>query len=287
MAMGESTLEAKLGKRIQEFRKRAGLTQQQLCQKAGLSYSTLAKIERGAIKSPSVFTMQAIAQSVQTTVDELVGTVNSIAKREFKKTKNGVSFVFFDVNGCLVRYYQRAFTLVSKETGISPDVVETAFWFLSDDLNRGKMTIEEFNKAFSSRLGIGSIDWNRYYLEAIEATPGMEEAILYAKKHYKIGLLTNVFPGSLEKLIELGKVPSIDYDVVVDSSVVGLTKPDLKIYELAQKKAGTDSGEILLIDDTMSNLVAAQRAGWHALLFDYSRPEESIANIYKALEPAD
>ena len=40
-----------LGHRLQQARQAAGLTQQALCQKAGLSYSTLTKIERGAIKS--------------------------------------------------------------------------------------------------------------------------------------------------------------------------------------------------------------------------------------------
>jgi len=48
--MGED--EKALGQRLQKARQNAGLTQQELCQKAGLSYSTLAKIERGAIKAP-------------------------------------------------------------------------------------------------------------------------------------------------------------------------------------------------------------------------------------------
>jgi transcriptional regulator with XRE-family HTH domain len=50
--------EKALGKRLQEARQKAGLTQQQMCHKAGLSYSTLAKIERGAIKAPSIFTVR-------------------------------------------------------------------------------------------------------------------------------------------------------------------------------------------------------------------------------------
>ena len=63
-----------LGKRLQEARQAAGLTQQQLCQKANLSFSTLAKIERGAIKSPSIFTVRAIAEALNSTVDQLIGS---------------------------------------------------------------------------------------------------------------------------------------------------------------------------------------------------------------------
>src|SRR3954467_8491716 len=102
MAMNEKGL----GKRLQEARQAAGLTQQQLCQRANLSFSTLTKIERGAIKSPSIFTIQAIASALGKSLDELVGaTLGSPAlaraQRQLQKTKSGVSFVYFDVNGCL------------------------------------------------------------------------------------------------------------------------------------------------------------------------------------------
>src|SRR3954463_8581383 len=105
--------EKELGKRLQLARKRAGLTQQELCQKAGLSYSTLAKIERGAIRSPSVFTVAAIAEATGVSLETLLDLKNSSktpAPADAKKrSKNGVSFVYFDVNGTLVRFYHRAF----------------------------------------------------------------------------------------------------------------------------------------------------------------------------------
>ena len=69
--------ERTLGKRLQAARQAAGLTQQQLCQKANLSFSTLAKIERGAIKSPSIFTVQTIAAAVGQSLDELVGELSA------------------------------------------------------------------------------------------------------------------------------------------------------------------------------------------------------------------
>src|SRR5580704_14264303 len=100
-----------LGNRLQAARQAAGLTQQGLCQKAGLSYSTLAKIERGAIKSPSIFTIQTIATVLNTSLDELIGA-NSV-KNKRQKSKSGISFVYLDINGCLVRFYHRAFTKIS------------------------------------------------------------------------------------------------------------------------------------------------------------------------------
>ena len=66
-----------MGKRLQSVRQQAGLTQQALCEKANLSYSTLAKIERGAIKSPSIFTIESIAEALNTTLDYLIGKTNT------------------------------------------------------------------------------------------------------------------------------------------------------------------------------------------------------------------
>src|SRR3990172_12744057 len=108
--------EKTLGKRLQLARKRAGLTQQELCQKAGLSYSTLAKIERGAIRSPSAFTVAAIAEVTGSTLEDLLDIKTSSKSPDLtlskKRSKSGISFVYFDVNGVLVRFFHRAFTEV-------------------------------------------------------------------------------------------------------------------------------------------------------------------------------
>src|SRR3954465_2411433 len=100
MAMDEQGL----GKRLQGARQAAGLTQQELCHRANLSFSTLTKIERGAIKSPSIFTIISIAAAVGMTLDELVGQITVSPARQLHKTKSGASFIYFDVNGCLVHY---------------------------------------------------------------------------------------------------------------------------------------------------------------------------------------
>src|SRR5688572_19986685 len=96
-----------LGRRLQALRVAGGLTQQQLCQRAGLSYSTLTKIERGAIKAPSIFTIQSITDVLNVSLEEVLG---GITKKPAKKaqSKSGIRFVFVDVNGCLVRFYHRA-----------------------------------------------------------------------------------------------------------------------------------------------------------------------------------
>ncbi|MEK7599527.1 MAG: HAD-IA family hydrolase [Patescibacteria group bacterium] len=280
--------EKSLGKLLQEARQAGGLTQQQLCHQANLSFSTLTKIERGAIKSPSIFTVQSIANALGVGLDEIMGNkVSSSPKRQLLKTKSGVSFVYFDVNGCLVHFYQRAFARLAEVTGAPPDAVETAFWHYNDDVCRGTMSLNDFNAKLAERLGVESVQWQDYYLETVEAIEQMQELLLWASERYRVGLLTNIMPGLLSAMRRSGKLPNLNYDAVIDSSEVAAIKPEAKIYEIAAQRAGVDPEEILLIDDARPNLMAAEKQGWHVLWFDDARPEESVERVRAALEPAN
>lgn len=278
--------EKELGKRLQLARKRAGLTQQELCQKSDLSYSTLAKIERGAIKTPSVFTVAAIAKATNTTVEQLLGVESGAAHSEAptkKVSKNGVRFVFFDVNGVMVRFFNRALTAVAEDTGKPVDVVETIFWRYNDAACRGQLSVEELNAIFAKELQIQDFDWRKYYMEAVEPTPEVSELIGWVATNYEVGILSNSMSGFIDELKNRGHVPNVSYTAVVDSSKTGLIKPDPKIYETAVQLAAVEPHEILLVDDTRANLTAADHAGWQVLWFDDYRPEAAIARIKDAL----
>lgn len=279
--------ERDLGKRLQAARQAAGLTQQKLCQLANLSFSTLTKIERGAIKSPSIFTIQSIAGALNLGLDELVGhSTAANARRALHKTKSGASFIYFDMNGCLVHFFQRAFGKLAADSGVSADLIETTFWHYNDDVCRGVMTLDDFNTELAKRLGIDKVEWQKYYLETAEPIPEMHELVNWAAEHYKIGILTNTMPGLVKAMKESGQLPNAAYDVIIDSSEIGAIKPEARIYEAAQERAGCPADEILLIDDSRANLMAAEKLGWHVLWFDDARPEESAASVRAALEPA-
>jgi len=280
--------EKALGRRLQLARKRAGLTQQELCQKAGLSYSTLAKIERGAIKAPSIFTVAGIASATGTLLEDLLDLdsrgIGAPAPADTKKrSKNGVRYVYFDVNGTLVRHYQAAFADAGEELGISADHIETSFWRHNDDICSGRISHEEFNAAIAAELNIPSFDWHKYYMRNVEAMPGMDELVNWAGQHYEIGILSNNMPGFIEELAADGKLAKGSYKVIIDSSKVGMVKPDPQIYQKAAELAGMEPQEILLIDDTRPFLTAADRCGMQILWFDDINPEHTINKIKETL----
>ncbi|HSX53054.1 MAG TPA: HAD-IA family hydrolase [Patescibacteria group bacterium] len=278
--------EKSLGRRLQEARQAAGLTQQGLCHRAGLSYSTLAKIERGAIKSPSIFTIGQIAGALGTSLDSLVGNSPTTADGP-RLSKSGISFAFFDINGCLVRFFHRAFTKLAEETGAPADVIETTFWHYNDAVCKGEMTVAAFNHVLAKRLGVPKLYWQQYYLEAIDPITEMQELVRWASKNYRVGLLSNIMPGFIDVMRSKGLIPEANYAAIVDSSKVGCIKPDRQIYEVAQQMANCPSDQILLVDDSRTNVMAAEKMGWHVLWFDDYRPSESAKRIRAVLEPSD
>ncbi len=279
--------EVGLGKRLQAARKNAGLTQQELCHKANLSYSTLAKIERGAIKSPSIFTIQAIAGALNTTLSALMGEASAVAAPPKKRfiSKSGVSFVYFDINGCLVRFFHRAFTQLAHDTGASADMIENTFWHYNDAVCRGEMSLEEFNQVMSKQLGVPHLNWMDYYLDSVDPIQEMHELVQWASEYYSVGLLSNIMPGFIDAMLERELLPRIPYASIIDSSKTGAIKPENQIYEAAQNYTDCPPEEILLVDDSRSNIMAAERMGWHVLWFDDFRPQESAARVKDSLEP--
>lgn len=286
MAMSEESSELRLGKQLQAARKKAGLTQQELCHQAKLSYSTLAKIERGAIKAPSVFTIQSIAHALGVTLSELLGDTVTKKSQTKRRSKSGVGFVYFDINGCLVRFFHRAFAQLADVSGAPADMVETTFWHYNDAVCRGELSMDDFNHLFAEQLHMESLDWSEFYLDAIDPIDEMRDLVEWAAQHYKVGLLSNIMPGLIDDMFERKILPDVAYSSIIDSSKVGAIKPEPRIYEVAQEWAACEPTEILLIDDSRANLMAAERMGWHVLWFDDYRPEESVRHIRDALEPA-
>ncbi len=277
-----------LGRLLADARRAANLTQQQLCQNSGLSYSTLAKIERGAIKSPSIFTIQQIAGALGSSLDDLMGfdagSAQKAAQRPRKRSKSGIEFVYFDINGCMVRFFHRAFTAAAQDSGMSPDVVETSFWHYNDAVCRGEMSMSEFNTVLARRFKMARFDWINYYLDSVDPISETTQLVPWVFEHYRVGLLSNIMPGFIPAMRARGLLPDIEYDAIIDSSEVKMIKPEPAIYELAAKDAAVEPGAILLIDDSRANLMAAERLGWRVLWFDDYRPEESIKRIKQALE---
>ena len=61
-----------LAENIKRYRKERGFSQEDLARAAGITYSSLSKIEAGYVPDPRVMTVQKIAIALEVTVDDLL-----------------------------------------------------------------------------------------------------------------------------------------------------------------------------------------------------------------------
>lgn len=61
-----------IAKNIKKYRKQKGLTQDRLARNAGIPYTTLAKLESGVIKRPSVQIVAKIARALAVSIEKLI-----------------------------------------------------------------------------------------------------------------------------------------------------------------------------------------------------------------------
>ncbi len=75
------------------------------------------------------------------------------------------------------------------------------------------------------------------------------------------------------------------FDVVVDSSEVGMRKPEPEIYELTRAKLGLPHTAIFFLDDLGVNLKSARALGWQTLRYDDTTRVLSVLDALAAGRP--
>ena len=61
-----------IGKKIRQYRKKLGLSQDKLSKLAGVAYNTVVKIESGENLNPTIKTAQKIAKALNTPIEDLI-----------------------------------------------------------------------------------------------------------------------------------------------------------------------------------------------------------------------
>lgn len=100
------------------------------------------------------------------------------------------------------------------------------------------------------------------YLERFELNDGFE--IVYElRNHYTLAVLSEVpveWGDYLVKKFQLDRI----FDVMVLSGEVGLTKPDIQIFQILMDRVGKDR-TYCFIDDNHENLAVASTLGWKTI----------------------
>jgi epoxide hydrolase-like predicted phosphatase len=164
-------------------------------------------------------------------------------------------------------------------------VMETAPEGAWSRLERGELTLEEFFVAFESDCAAAGQQLSaRAMMERMAESalprPAMLEAVQRIRaRGLKTAVLTNNWQseGSEEGARELRP----HFDAFVESSVVGLRKPDPRIYQHACDQIGVQPAEAVFLDDIGHNLKAARQLGMATIKVD--DPDQALAELEELL----
>jgi len=152
-------------------------------------------------------------------------------------------------------------------------------------VERGEMAIKDWMAAVTETGKAAGIDVDFSPLAAMLGEMTLHEPIIdrvrtLRDEGYKLGLITNnVREGSAtwRAMLPVDEL----FDIVVDSSEVGMRKPNPAIYEHALELLGVSAEQAVFLDDSPGNVEGAKRAGLHAILVD--DPETAVRELDELL----
>ena len=195
--------------------------------------------------------------------------------------------VIFDLGGVVFPSPFQAFDAYDRDAGLAPGTVralirassETGAWAA---LERGELSLPEFYAALESEAAAAAFRLDAAKLMAGVASgsgphPAMATAIRRIRAvNLRTAALTNNWP----RVDDREYPPTgndLGFDVVVESAVVGLRKPDPRIYELVLSKLGVEAREAVYLDDLGINLKPARTMGMTTI--KVGDPEVALAEL--------
>jgi len=188
----------------------------------------------------------------------------------------GIKAVIFDVGGVVTDSPIHAIARYERDHGIEHNAINHSIvdagpggaW---SRLERGELSLEAFFEPFEAdcRAAGLSVDGRRmmeYVAEAGVVRPQMVEAIRKIRDHgLEVAALTNVWSKPEDTR---GDDLRGLFSAFIESSVVGLRKPDPRIYELVCRELGVEYAEAAFLDDIGLNLKAARTLGMTTIKVD-------------------
>ncbi len=202
-----------------------------------------------------------------------------------------VQFVFFDAGGVLFLDLmdQGRWNNFLEKIGIPQSRIAEFNGFYDQYealLNEGKLHADDFWEKANKELNL-NIDlpgsFQNLMVQEFQPNPSIKKILTLAQQKYRIGILTNMYPGMFQQITQRGIIPRANYEVIVDSSKVGLAKPDPAIYEYAQQLIKVPPEEILFIDNSQRNLDGAKKVGWQTFWYNGNARSKSTQELYDLL----
>ncbi len=196
--------------------------------------------------------------------------------------------VLLDVGGVLVVPQPAALSRVLVRSGATLErdaLVRAHYRAIADADSLDGLDWVRYNARLLELSGIAEADRKRCAADMAEMVrttadlwshplPDVAYGLPSLAERYRVGIVSNS-DGSVRRLLaqlamcQLGPGPATEVEVIIDSAVVGVSKPDPRIFHLALAEMGIPAAEVGYVGDTLAyDMAGAVAAGLQPIHLD-------------------
>jgi epoxide hydrolase-like predicted phosphatase len=202
-----------------------------------------------------------------------------------------IEAILFDFNGVLTTSPFAHMAALGTDAGVDGQVVLDLMLGPYDEdtdhawhrFERGEITAAEYGADLFQRaqeanvqLDFGSLADMMSRLEIHDVV--IDRVRTLRAEGYRTGLITNNVKEASKQWREMVPVDEL-FDVIIDSSEVGMRKPNPAIFLHALELLGTPPERAVFLDDAAGNVAGAQAAGLHGILVDAADPIPALDEL--------
>ena len=180
--------------------------------------------------------------------------------------------IIWDFGGVITSSPFEAFNKFELSNNLPKDIIRSINSENPDNnawakFERNDIDLNEFDELFSIEAGNKGYEISGKSVVKLlsgDIRKSMVDFLLLLKKNFKLGCITNNIQNDkndrINHLNDASKVMEI-FDHIIESSKVGLRKPDPKIYYMSCDALGVNPTECIYLDDLGINLKPAKKIG--------------------------
>jgi putative hydrolase of the HAD superfamily len=192
---------------------------------------------------------------------------------------SGLAGVLFDMGGVVMDSPLHAIARYERERGLPRNAINRAIVAAGEAgawarLERGELTVAMFCAPFEADCRAHGVEVDGAAVMAAIAAAGVARPIMLEAirriraRGLRVGALTNNWKREGPDDDVIPHRLRAHFDVFVESRVVGLRKPDPRIYLLACGELGVEPARTAFLDDIGSNLKPARALGMTTIKVD-------------------
>ena len=199
--------------------------------------------------------------------------------------------IIWDFGGVITSSPFEAFNKFEEANGLPKDIIRTINSENSDmnawaQFESNSITIDQFNDLFLKEAKAKGFDIKgRDIIKLLKGSirENMVSFLRELKADFKLGCITNnVKPSSEENTDNETKEAMSIFDHVIESSIVGIRKPNPEIYMMSCDALNVSPDQCIYLDDLGINLKPARELGMTTI--KVIQPEDAIQEVRNLLK---